>query len=143
MAQITRVLQDDKMLRYFMRQVQIQRDFTAHIHSLLPTALHPHCWVGDYINECLTLCVDSSMVAARLRLQQISLQAALQEQGIVLQSLAIKVTPRHQKAQYAKKIKPKPSVKAQSALQSCADGLADDSPLKLALQTFIQHAKQR
>ena len=127
-------------MQELLQQTHKLRQLNAQLAHLLPLPLSLHCTAAGISNQTLTLLVESSAWATRLRLQTPSILKGLHH--FQIQSLTVKICPPQAAPQTTVRMRPKMSENTSSLLNNLANTTSDPK-LKLALLRLAKNSSKQ
>ncbi|MDZ4263878.1 MAG: DciA family protein [Pseudomonadota bacterium] len=122
-----------------LQHTQQLKQLNAQLTHLLPLPLSLHCTAAGVSQQTLTLLVESSAWATRLRLQAPSIIRGLQSFNI--KTLTVKIQPVQKAAAATSRSRPKMSPDTANLLNDLAETTSDPK-LKSALLRLAQNTSQ-
>lgn len=112
-----------------------------HVNAALPATLAAACHVANLKGDTLLIHADNGAVAAKLRQATPRLVEALAQHGVRLASIKIATRPAHAAPPQRPPTRRTVSGYAQQGMQTLADQLPADDPLRKALERFVTRSR--
>lgn len=119
------------------RLMELQR----HVDAALPATLAAACHVANLKDDTLLIHADNGAVAAKLRQATPRLVEALAQQGVRLAGIKIATRPAHAAPPEPPPTRRTVSGQARQDMQTLADQLPADDPLRKALERFVTRSR--
>lgn len=127
----------DNLREHAQRLIGLQQ----HVDAALPAALAAACHVANMRDGTLLIHADNGAVAAKLRQATPRLAEALGAQGVPLAGIKIAIRPIHAAPPERPPTRRAVSSHAQQDMQSLANRLPPDDPLRMALERFVTRSR--
>ncbi len=127
----------ENLRMHAQRLIELQR----HVEAALPAPLAAVCHVANLKGDTLLIHADNGAVAAKLRQATPSLVEALAAQGVQLAAIKIATRPAHTAPPERPPTHRAVSGRTQHDMQTLADQLPQDDPLRQALERFMRQSR--
>lgn len=121
-----------------LKQVQVLSGLQRHFDAVLPERFRGEALVVALDAGELRVLCSNGAIASRLRLDAASLADKLQQRGLAVSRVGIKVRPANQRSKPAARSKPTLSASARAAFARAADEISEGE-VKAALQKLLKH----
>lgn len=121
-------------------QAERLRQLQHYLDAILPAHLAPGAHIANLKRGKIVIHADSGAVAVKLRQLAPRLTEGFIQQGQEVTGIEVRVQPRRRAASAARRIPPKVlGARSKQSLTSLAAGLAEDSPLRRALEKLLKN----